>query len=84
MAISASVSDVILWTRNAPAKLTTSAAQTGSPSRECVDEPSLPNESGRGAFNKVARSKSISNFVSFVTTSGAASVMRVAFVLRAR
>ena len=42
--------------------------------REWVEEPSLTNESGRGAFSSVAKSKSNSSLVSLVISSGVARV----------
>ena len=53
----------------------------GSPSRECVDEPSLPKESGRGALSNVARSKSSSSravLVRSISSDVDAGAIRVA------
>src|SRR5262245_53075392 len=63
-----------LRTRNAPGKFFASAWEIGSPSRECVEDPSLPNDKGHGAFNRLARSKSSVILVSLLMTNGAASV----------
>src|SRR5262245_50991582 len=83
-AISDSVRTVSLRTRKAPGRFFASAWEIGSPSRECVEEPSLANDKGRGAFNRLAKSKSRVILVSLLITNGAASVMRVKFVSRAK